>query len=110
MKTGPAERRSPRQAGLDLLRFLAASVVICSHASNFGDAGALFNKTPGWFGKFLMSLDVSGWVSVDVFFVLSGFLVSGLLFEEAARSGPHFAPCSLLQEMTQTNRRFYADS
>jgi 3-hydroxyacyl-CoA dehydrogenase/enoyl-CoA hydratase/3-hydroxybutyryl-CoA epimerase len=31
------------------------------------------------------------------------------LREEAARSGPHFTPCELLQEMSQTNRKFYDD-
>jgi len=47
----------------------------------------VFEKTPGLLGGFLKLVDESGWVAVDLFFVLSGFLVSGLLFEEAARTG-----------------------
>jgi 3-hydroxyacyl-CoA dehydrogenase/enoyl-CoA hydratase/3-hydroxybutyryl-CoA epimerase len=35
--------------------------------------------------------------------------VTAALREEAERSGPYFAPCQLLEEMTQSNRRFYAD-
>jgi peptidoglycan/LPS O-acetylase OafA/YrhL len=87
MKADTVVNSSPRLAGLDFLRFLAASVVICSHAHNFGDAGALFNSTQGTLGRLLMSWEASGWVAVDLFFVLSGFLVSGLLFEEAKRTG-----------------------
>jgi 3-hydroxyacyl-CoA dehydrogenase/enoyl-CoA hydratase/3-hydroxybutyryl-CoA epimerase len=36
--------------------------------------------------------------------------VTAALRDEAARSGAHFTPCQLLQDMTQTNRRFYAGS
>jgi 3-hydroxyacyl-CoA dehydrogenase/enoyl-CoA hydratase/3-hydroxybutyryl-CoA epimerase len=36
--------------------------------------------------------------------------VTAALHEEAARSGAHFTPCQLLQEMTETNRSFYATS
>ena len=38
----------------------------------------------------------------------AGAIVDALR-EEAARSGPHFTPCDLLQEMSATNRRFYDD-
>jgi 3-hydroxyacyl-CoA dehydrogenase/enoyl-CoA hydratase/3-hydroxybutyryl-CoA epimerase len=41
---------------------------------------------------------------------LGAAAITAALREEAARGGPHFAPCQLLQEMTQTNRRFYADN
>lgn len=54
-------KRSP---GLDLLRTAAILLVILRH----GDISALTTKI--------------GWVGVDLFFVLSGFLVSGLLFQE----------------------------
>jgi len=37
-------------------------------------------------------------------------MITNALTEEAGQSGPHFAPCQLLQEMSQTSRKFYADS
>ncbi|MEI9865305.1 MAG: acyltransferase [Limisphaerales bacterium] len=72
-----------RMVGLDFLRFLAASIVICNHANMFGQAGVLFEKSPAIVGR----ITGMGWVAVDIFFVLSGFLVSGLLFKEFARTG-----------------------
>ncbi len=42
----------------------------------------LFRK-PGWDDPLVRS----GWAGVDLFFVLSGFLISGLLFSEYKRSG-----------------------
>ena len=76
-----------RFIGLDLLRFALTMVVLCAHANNFGNAANVFTKTPGEFGKILAAISGAGWVAVDVFFVLSGFLVSGLLFNEAGRTG-----------------------
>jgi len=35
--------------------------------------------------------------------------ITEALREEATRSGSHFVPCQLLEEMTQSNRKFYAD-
>ncbi len=72
-----------RMVGLDFLRFLAASIVVCNHAGGFGQAGVLFEKLPAIIGR----IAGMGWVAVDTFFVLSGFLVSGLLFKEASRTG-----------------------
>jgi peptidoglycan/LPS O-acetylase OafA/YrhL len=72
-----------RLIGLDVLRFVAASLVLAAHSNNFGDAGIIFNKIPDVFFLFMPT----GWVAVDIFFVLSGFLVSGLLFREATQTG-----------------------
>ncbi len=59
---------APRFAGLDGLRAIAVLLVVVCH---------LF---PGWFLH-------SGFVGVDVFFVISGFLITSLLLRERKRSG-----------------------
>jgi peptidoglycan/LPS O-acetylase OafA/YrhL len=56
--------------GLDTLRALAISLVFLFHYSFF--------HHPAWMGPAFQS----GWIGVDLFFVLSGFLISNQLFEE----------------------------
>jgi peptidoglycan/LPS O-acetylase OafA/YrhL len=63
--------------GLDVLRFVAVFLVLGRHVSH------LDSDTHGLFA----SWRAGGWVGVDIFFVLSGFLVSGLLFDEFKRTG-----------------------
>jgi peptidoglycan/LPS O-acetylase OafA/YrhL len=72
--TGPIEvqhrRRQPRlgyQPGLDGLRALSVIAVILYHAG--------FSWMRG------------GWIGVEMFFVVSGFLITSLLLEERGRSG-----------------------
>lgn len=60
---------SMRNKRLDVLRCVAIVLVLFSHA---GVSSRLAN---------------AGWVGVDLFFVLSGFLISGLLFGEYKRRG-----------------------
>src|SRR5256886_10446773 len=62
-----------RQPGLDLLRALAIIVVVIYHAALFGF------KLPGRVDRF-------GWIGVDLFFVLSGYLIGGQLLAPLARS------------------------
>jgi peptidoglycan/LPS O-acetylase OafA/YrhL len=61
-----------RQPGLDLLRALAIIVVVVYHAGIMG---------------FPLSEDVHrfGWIGVDLFFVLSGYLIGGQLLAPLAR-------------------------
>src|SRR5215216_5101439 len=61
-----------RQPGLDLLRALAIIVVVVYHAALFGF------KLPGRVDRF-------GWIGVDLFFVLSGYLIGGQLLAPLAR-------------------------
>ena len=62
-----------RNQSLDVLRGIAVLLVIVSHYS-----GTLPRPS---------ALLETGWVGVDLFFVLSGFLISGLLFSEFEKTG-----------------------
>jgi peptidoglycan/LPS O-acetylase OafA/YrhL len=64
-----------RQPGLDLLRALAIVVVVVYHAALFGF------KLPGRVDRF-------GWIGVDLFFVLSGYLIGGQLLAPLVRGRP----------------------
>ena len=64
-----------RQPGLDLLRALAIIVVVIYHAALFGF------KLPGRVDRF-------GWIGVDLFFVLSGYLIGGQLIAPLTRGRP----------------------
>ena len=70
-----------RNPGLDLLRLLAVLLVMGRHMSLCPPSE---NMTLHRLGKVWQQ---GGWIGVDLFFVLSGFLVSGLLFTEYKRSG-----------------------
>lgn len=72
---------SKRSVELDILRAIAIILVLGRH---MGDPSAI--QTP--IVRDLLILWYScGWVGVDLFFVLSGFLVSGLLFREYIGNG-----------------------
>src|SRR5207247_10564119 len=64
-----------RQPGLDLLRALAIFVVVIYHAALFGF------KLPGRVDRF-------GWIGVDLFFILSGYLIGCQLLAPLARGRP----------------------
>ena len=72
MEIDPRFRNRERQPGLDLLRALAIVVVVVYHAALFGF------KLPGRVDRF-------GWIGVDLFFVLSGYLIGGQLLASLAR-------------------------
>lgn len=71
-----------RFAGLDALRAVAVVAVLFRHCEV---PSAADGANPALWAA--AALRRGGWVGVDLFFVLSGFLVSGLLFREAARTG-----------------------
>ncbi len=66
-EAGEKAERPPRIVGLDGIRALAAGLVLAYHL------------VPGWRG--------SGYVGVDMFFVLSGFLITSLLLRDLVTRG-----------------------
>ena len=73
MTDSPASR--DRIAALDGLRGIAVSWVIISHAN------MSFGPLPGW------KLLASGWMGVDIFFALSGYLITGILLDTRESRG-----------------------
>jgi len=66
-----------RNSTIDIFRFVAVALVLGRHSDylNISDYGPVISTlSQAWI--------TGGWVGVDLFFVLSGFLVSGLLFRE----------------------------
>src|SRR5262245_50747128 len=68
---------------LDILRGVAILLVISFHfVSLYGTNGVLKVGSAGWLRPLAQILGTVGWTGVDLFFVLSGFLIGGLLFKE----------------------------
>ncbi len=67
----------PRLPGLDLLRSIAIVWVMCFHSFLVGGLGPDFE----WLSRF-------GWAGVDIFFVLSGFLIGSQLLRTLQRGEP----------------------
>jgi peptidoglycan/LPS O-acetylase OafA/YrhL len=65
-------RRSERIPALDGLRGVAVSLVLAAHFVRSPETG-------GW--SLIGRLASSGWIGVDLFFVLSGFLITGILLD-----------------------------
>jgi peptidoglycan/LPS O-acetylase OafA/YrhL len=66
-----------RFAGLDHLRALAIIIVFVFHYNMFGHPPGLYKHLGSW-----------GWTGVDLFFVLSGYLIGGQLFAKLSRDQP----------------------
>lgn len=77
LTTAPTLPRDSRNFTLDILRGLAISLVLIRHFPTKVTA-----DEPVTYQLFQM-----GWAGVDLFFVLSGFLIAGLLFSELGRTG-----------------------
>ncbi|GAA0537807.1 acyltransferase family protein [Chitinophaga japonensis] len=71
-----AETADKRLAGLDHLRALAITLVFICHYRMFGH--------PAW----LNDIGSFGWTGVDLFFVLSGYLIAGQLFGSIQKGRP----------------------
>lgn len=86
-----------RNLGLDLLRLIAVLLVLGRHLEYQPDLNV-----------FLSTWRTGGWVGVDIFFVLSGFLVSGLLFKEHIQQGKIDIKRFLVRRAFKLYPAFYA--
>src|SRR6266404_222728 len=68
-----------RSQELDVLRGVAILLVLWGHVGNFWQ---WMEALPLSLRRLINYTDHGGWIGVDLFFVLSGFLISGLLFRE----------------------------
>lgn len=66
---------SGRLLGLDGIRGLAILCVMVLHATLYG--GVPVDRLNDW----VYRLALTGWIGVDIFFVLSGFLITGILYD-----------------------------
>ena len=80
-----AEPEGSRYAGLDGLRGIAIALVMLRHF--------FFPPLPGILGNAVGTVTLTGWMGVDLFFVLSGFLITGICLDNRSPSqlGPFYA-------------------
>jgi peptidoglycan/LPS O-acetylase OafA/YrhL len=71
----------PQITALDGVRGLAIGVVLIAHMTVIG-------PELSWIDALLTRVAWTGWIGVDVFFVLSGFLITGILLD--SKGDPHY--------------------
>jgi peptidoglycan/LPS O-acetylase OafA/YrhL len=74
----------PVMPELDTLRGIAVLGVFFLHAFSWQYGGLHF----GALGRFFLGATQPGWIGVNLFFVLSGFLITGILLD--SKGNPHF--------------------
>ncbi|MSP58983.1 MAG: acyltransferase [Myxococcales bacterium] len=93
-------RPAVRSAAIDALRGVAILLVLGRHIPEVLQLPAVVHTALAEWRRF-------GWIGVDLFFVLSGFLVSGLLFREHQRHGRLFAGRFLIRRGFKIYPGFY---
>lgn len=73
----------PRMPELDTLRGVAVLLVLFFHGFYFATLADRFHGPVRWF---VLATD-TGWMGVNLFFVLSGFLITGILLDSAHETG-----------------------
>ncbi len=95
------EEHSKRSLELDALRAIAVFMVLGRHILIIPPDTPAFIKYAALFWRNF------GWIGVDLFFVLSGFLVSGLLFKEFKQNNRVSVGRFLVRRMLKLYPAFY---
>src|SRR5574338_767876 len=77
------DARGDRLPWLDGLRGVAILAVLATHLTL-----ATSGETPSRFDRVVRGIAGPGWIGVDLFFVLSGFLITGILLD--TKGGPGY--------------------
>lgn len=83
MKSSSATEGGARLPALDGLRGIAILLVMFYHFSYSGSFAPSLSPVDAAYAR----ISGIGWVGVDLFFVLSGFLITGILYDSRARVG-----------------------
>jgi len=81
VRSEPATLLRPFMPELDTLRGIAVLGVMCLHGFFWQYASYSFGR---W-GRLILNVTRPGWVGVNLFFVLSGFLITGILLDSRTR-------------------------
>lgn len=81
IENAPRPRSTPRVMQLDILRGIAVLMVLINHKPHYPATDGF------WLDDLLLPFSRALWTGVDLFFVLSGYLVGGLLIAELRKSG-----------------------
>jgi peptidoglycan/LPS O-acetylase OafA/YrhL len=93
----PLRNATTRLTGLDTLRAIAIALVLLSHYNGFVARGSIF----GFVGE-------AGWAGVDLFFVLSGYLIGNQLLAPAARGESLSLKTFFARRLLRTLPNYYA--
>jgi peptidoglycan/LPS O-acetylase OafA/YrhL len=81
----PAPGPGSHIPALDAVRGVAILLVMVFHFSSYGHG---LVASPLWIDRLYYAISRAGWIGVDLFFVLSGFLITGILYD--AKDGERY--------------------